>query len=111
MKDDRLYLLHMKECIERIESYTIDGRDTFISSNIVQDAVLRNLHTLAESTQRISDNLKSAHPEIDWKGISGFRNIIVHEYLGIDLTYCWKVVEHDLPPLKNAVCLMIEGRR
>ena len=54
MKDDRLYLVHITECIERIERYAATGQDAFLSDSMIQDAILRNLHTLAESTQRLS---------------------------------------------------------
>ena len=56
MKDDRLYLIHIRECFERIESYVSPGGDAaFMASTLIQDAVLRNLQIMAESTQRLSD--------------------------------------------------------
>jgi len=61
VKDDRLYLIHIKEAIERIEEYTQQGQEVFLDDRKTQDAVLRNLHTLAESTQRISKHLKDEH--------------------------------------------------
>ena len=64
MGDDRLYLIHISECIERIERYTASGEAAFRTDTLIQDGVLRNLHTLAESTQRVSDSLKAAHPEV-----------------------------------------------
>ena len=63
MKDDRLYLIHVRECIERIEQYALGGKDAFFTDAKTQDAVLRVLQTLAESTQRISDALKASHSE------------------------------------------------
>lgn len=103
MKDDRVYLIHILECIERIEHYTEDGAEAFFSDTKTQDAVLRNLHTLSESTQRLSLRLKSAHPEVDWRGISGFRNILVHDYLGVNLVRVWEVVERDLQDFKAKI--------
>jgi uncharacterized protein with HEPN domain len=62
MKEDKLYLLHIKECIDRIETYIAEvNQKSFMDSSLLQDAVLRNLQTLAESTQRLSDNLKAAY--------------------------------------------------
>ena len=58
MKDDGLYLVHILECIDRIERYTADGGDAFMEDTKTQDAVMRNLQTLAESTQRLSDDLR-----------------------------------------------------
>jgi uncharacterized protein with HEPN domain len=107
-KDDRLYLLHMSECIERVEHYTAEGgRTAFIASSLIQDAVIRNLQTMAESSQRISEARQQAHPEVEWLKISGFRNVLVHDYLGVDLDKVWEVVERDLPPLKHSVLAML----
>jgi uncharacterized protein with HEPN domain len=108
MKDDNLYLIHIRECIERIEAYTGEGgRDGFLSSTLIQDAVLRNLQTMAESTQRLSAELKAAHATVDWQRITGFRNILTHDYLGIDLERVWNIVAKELPALKRAVGQMI----
>ena len=66
---------------------------------VLQDAVLRILQTLAESTQRIGDRLKALHPEVDWRAIAGFRNVLVHDYLGINLVRVWEIVSVHLPVL------------
>ncbi len=104
MKDDKLYLIHVSESIEKIDSY-ITGLDfaSFMEKAIVQDAVLRNLQVLAESTQQFSDEFKSRHPEIEWYKIAGLRNILVHDYLGIDLETVWAAVTSKLPELKAVV--------
>jgi uncharacterized protein with HEPN domain len=68
---------------------------------MVQDAVLRNLQTLAESTQRIGDRLRDLHPEVDWRAIAGFRNVLVHDYLGINLERVWEIVSVHLPVLRS----------
>ncbi len=85
MKDDGIYIDHALDCIVRIDTYCSDGRQAFLESGLIQDAVLRNLPTLSESTQRLSDELKAAHQEVEWRAISGFRNVLVHDYLGIDI--------------------------
>jgi len=79
------------------------GSVVFFSDRKTQSAVLRELQTLAESTQRLSPELKDAHPEVFWEGIAGFRNVLVHDYLGISLERVWDVVERDLPVLRAAV--------
>lgn len=108
MKDDKLYLIHMSECIQRLEKYTVDGCDVFMNSDLIQDAVIRNLQTMAESSQRISEERKGYHPEIEWLVISGFRNVLVHDYLGVDLERVWNIIVTDLPGLKHGVRLMLE---
>ena len=65
--------------------------------------MLRNLQTLAESSLRLSVEIKLTEPQIPWRELAGFRNVIVHGYLGIDLAAVWLVVEHDLPALAEAV--------
>jgi uncharacterized protein with HEPN domain len=108
VKDDRLYLIHMRECGDRIEQYVSGGRDTFMHSTLIQDAVLRNLQTLGQSAGRLSDTLRDAHPEVNWRGIIGLRNILVHDYLGISLVRIWEIVEHDLPDLRRKVEVLIQ---
>ena len=66
------------------------------------------MQTLAESTQRLSDASRSAHPEMDWRRIAAFRNVLVHNYLGIDLESVWKIVQHDVLDLKRVITAMLE---
>ena len=107
MKDDRLYLVHIRECLQRIEAYVRGGRSEFDASTLIQDAVLRNLQTLAESTQRVSEQRQSAHPEVPWRALAGFRNILVHGYLGVDLERVWQITAEELPGLREQVERMI----
>ena len=62
MKDDRIYLRHILDCIRRVEEDTAGGKDAFLSSHTLQDAVLRNLQTMTESTQRLSESKKNITP-------------------------------------------------
>lgn len=101
-KDDSVYIDHMVDCIQRIDEY-VESKEQFYSSRLVQDAVIRNLQAMAESSQRLAEDTKSNYPDIPWKAISGFRNILVHDYLGVDLDAIWSVVEQDLPKLEQAL--------
>lgn len=103
---DRVLLAHMRDCLERILEYTNAERASFDASRLVQDAVIRNLQTLAESSQRLSSEAKLTEPQIPWRELAGFRNVIVHGYLGVDLGAVWLVVEQDLPALTQAVSRM-----
>ena len=100
MKDDAVYVRHILECIDRIEQYTKAGRTAFMASTLIQDGVIRNLQTLGQSALKISDALKAIHPEVDWKSIVGLRNVLVHDYLGVNVARIWEIVERDLPDLK-----------
>ena len=100
-------LAHIRQCIRRIREYTREGRSAFFDSCLVQDAVLRNLQTLAESTQRLSSELKATESALPWPAIAGFRNVLAHGYLALDLEAVWSVVERDLPELGDAVDRML----
>ena len=108
MKDDRIHLNHILECIQAILQFTESGGKTFKESKLIQDAVLRNLQTLGQSVSRLSDALRAAHPEVDWRGIIGFRNVLVHDYLGINLTRVWEIVENELPGLREKVTAILK---
>ena len=108
MKDDRLYLIHISECIDRVEKYTVEGEAAFHADSKTQDAVIRSLQIMAESTQKISQPLKLRHPEVPWRSISFFRNITVHDYLGIDARLIWHIVEFDLPKFKSKIKEILE---
>ena len=101
---DWVYIQHILECIKQIKDYSKNGKDDFNTNMMVQDAILRRLQTMAESTQRLSDEIKAQMTGIDWRNISGFRNILVHDYLdGINLETVWEVVENYLPDLEKAI--------
>ncbi|MDX5445751.1 MAG: DUF86 domain-containing protein [Zoogloeaceae bacterium] len=108
LEADRVYLRHMLECIARIDEYVGGDEERFRTSRLVQDAVLRNLQTMAESSQRLSSDTKDGEPGIPWRAISGFRNILVHDYLGVDVDAIWQVVGTELPPLRAALVRMAD---
>lgn len=101
---DEVLLRHMLERIDRIEAATGRKREAFFSSRLVQDATLRNLQTLTESSQRLSVDAKAAEPSIPWRQLGAMRNILVHDYLGgIDPETVWEAIERDLPVLREAL--------
>ena len=84
MRSDRAYLEHILLCLQRIRENASSGRDAVNHSHTLQDAILRNLQVLCESAQRLSGECKEQHPEVDWRAMSRFRNVLVHDYFGID---------------------------
>ena len=103
MKDHRLYLIHIRDCLARIKSYTQQGKDAFLSETIIQDAVIRNLEVMCESIKLLPRLWKDYQPQIPWEQIVGFRNRLAHEYLTIDLEVVWEIIEIDLPALETAI--------
>lgn len=100
---DHLYLDHMHECMARIQEYASAGRDAFMKSTLLQDGIIRHLQVMSESSQRVSDTLNTAHPEIDWRAMAGFRNVLVHDYLNIELDIVWNVVKNELVDLRPKI--------
>jgi uncharacterized protein with HEPN domain len=106
--DDQVYLRHILECVRRIEENTSTGHGGFLESHTLQDAVIRNLQVIAESTQRLSTRMKARHSEIEWSSIRAFRNVVVHDYLSVDLDLMWKIAQEDLPALKRTIQSMLD---
>ena len=103
MKDDRLYLTHIKEAIEKIELYTVGGYDQFENDTKTQDAVIRNFEIIGEATKQISDKTKQLRNDIPWRDIAGLRDVLIHNYMGVDTQEVWNIISHHLPALKMAV--------
>lgn len=103
MKDNRLYLIHVRDCLNRIQSYTSRGRDSFYQNTMMQDAVMRNLEVMCESIKKLPDEWKASEPDIPWHRIVGFRNRLAHDYLDIDVDVVWDIIENYLPSLETAI--------
>ena len=96
-------LLDILEAVARIERYTSEGRSRFDQDELIQTWVIYHLQTIGEAAARLKADFKQEHPEIPWSRYVAMRNILVHEYFGIDRDKVWRVVERDLPPLKASM--------
>ena len=105
-KSWQIYALHILDVGAKIER--IQARGDITQDEVLYDAMLRNLQTLSEATQMLPDSLKSAFPNVPWHEVSGFRNILVHNYLGdIDSMTVLSIVKNHLPPLIDSVRAML----
>jgi len=103
MRDDRERLQDVLEAIERIEKYAVHGRQALASDELVQTWVVHHLMIIGEACRALSMGFRTEHPAEVWALAAGLRNVIVHQYFGIDLAVVWNVIEHDLPALKTRV--------
>lgn len=103
MKDDRAYLQHILAAIERLEQYTAPGYDAFLEDELRQDGVIRQLEIMGEATKRLSPSIRSKHPDIPWRRIAGLRDVLIHQYMGIDLNVTWEAATSDAQKLKQAI--------
>ncbi len=107
------YLKDILESIRKIEKYTENmSYGDFKGDELRQDAVARNLEIIGEAVKKIPDEIKNRKTEIEWKKIAGLRDILAHEYFGINLEIVWDVMENKLPDLKtNTQAILYELKR
>jgi uncharacterized protein with HEPN domain len=103
MRDDRERLLDIQQAIADIEKYSQKGRKEFEKEELIQTWIIHHLLILGEAVSALSDSFKEQHHTIQWSKIIGMRNILIHNYFGIDFDIIWSVLENDLPQLKRYV--------
>lgn len=109
-KDNDVYLLHMRDCIDRIEQYLTGYDFEKFEQNIEKiDAVVRNIEVLGEAANNLSREFRSQNPQIEWRKIIGTRNRIVHGYASVDLEIIWSITQSDLPSLKAEITALISN--
>jgi uncharacterized protein with HEPN domain len=108
-RDYRLYLDEIIEAIQAINSY-LKGYDqeSFALDRKTQDAVIRNLEVIGEASGNLPEEIQDMASEIDWRKIRGLRNILIHEYFGINLIIVWDIVQNKLH-LLEVVCIRLRN--
>lgn len=104
------YLAHIRDAIQQIEQYCSDSTyDQYINNVWDQAAIARNLEIIGEAATQLTTEYKNAHPEIPWRKISEFRNVLTHEYFAIDPILVWEIMQKDLPDLKKQIHQLLEN--
>jgi uncharacterized protein with HEPN domain len=97
MRTDRLRLQDALEQIELIRQFAAAGQDAFLDDLLTQSALLHKLTLLGEACRALSPELQAAHPEVPWAQIIAFRNVITHQYFGLDLELVWSIIDQHVP--------------
>ena len=104
MRDDKAYLHHILDAIERVQLYvTSVTYEAFTRNLLLQDGVVRQLQIVGEAARQISDAFRHAHPELPWSAMIGMRNRLTHAYFEVNLPIVWDTIHFDLPPLKEKI--------
>ncbi len=103
MRDPKERLKDILDAITRIERYAIRGREVFERDELVQVWILHHLQLLGEAASQLGPEFHRRYPEAPWRDIVGMRNVLVHEYFGVDLDEVWRTVQRDLPKFKQSV--------
>jgi uncharacterized protein with HEPN domain len=103
-RDYRLFIQDIIDSIIKIEDYTSGLTfDAFQSNEMVKDAVLRNFEIIGEASSHIPDDIKSKNISVPWRELKSVRNLVIHEYFGVDLEIIWKTISKSLPELKTEI--------
>ena len=108
--DSKVYIDDILESIKKIEKYTKDlDYKKFSENELIIDAVIRNLEVIGEAVKNLPAELKDKYPDLPWRKIAGLRDILIHEYFGLDLSIIWDIVSNKIPELKSVVTKILKN--
>lgn len=109
-KDPKILLFDVLDSIEKIEKYAKNVSENDFFDNIqVQDAVVRRIEIIGEAVKGLPISFRNKHTDIPWKKIAGTRDVLIHDYSGIDVDLVWKIIKKDIPKLKKQIKELLEN--
>ncbi len=107
-RDISVYIKDILDCIDKIEEYISDvTEEEFYSNSQIQDAVFRRLEVMGEAAKHIPQPFRKIHPNIPWKEIEGLRDVLIHEYFGVNIKRVWKVAHKDIVELRKNIAKLL----
>ncbi len=108
-RDYKVYMEDILAAAEKVIRYTTGlSSEDFVQDEKTLDAVIRNLEIIGEAVKSVPDDVRKRFPHIEWKKIAGLRDILIHEYFGIDVEIVWDVITNKLPSLKRDIREILE---
>lgn len=108
-KDLKIFLGHILDNIEKIENTFADLSEAKYSKDVdIQDATLRRLEVIGEAVKNLPPAFRKKYPTVPWKKMAGIRDILIHEYFGVDMYLVWKISVTDIPKLKKQILKIVE---
>jgi uncharacterized protein with HEPN domain len=109
ISNDLAYIDHILDCIRKINKFSRGlSLEDFRNSELVQDAIIRNIEIIGEASKKISKDTKLTYYKVQWKEIAGMRDKLIHDYLGVDVDVVWKTIKEDIPALKKQISEIIK---
>lgn len=108
-KDSKPYLLDILESIDKVDTYLKDAtKEDFFENTQLQDSVIRRFEIMGEAVKNIPEDLREKHKEILWKKMTGMRDVLIHDYTGVDLNLVWNTSKNKLPVLRKQVKKLLD---
>ncbi|MES1257502.1 MAG: DUF86 domain-containing protein [Acidobacteriota bacterium] len=108
MKDPAFYLIHIRDCCEKIIEYSAASDGEWITNKMATDAICRNLEIIGEAANKLGEDFRAAHPGIPWRGMIDARNILIHAYDQVNPLLLEDMIVNDIPDLLKRVRLMVD---
>jgi uncharacterized protein with HEPN domain len=111
-RDYILFIEDILTCIEKIERYTHNvSFEEFCGNDMAVDAVIRNFEIIGEAVKKIPEEIKNKYANVEWKEAAGFRDVLIHDYFGIDIEAVWDTVRNNIPPFKKEILKVLESEK
>jgi uncharacterized protein with HEPN domain len=110
MREYHLYIADISDCIKRIKLYTKKlSFEQFLKDEMCIDAVIRNFEIIGEASRQLPKEIRAKHSEVNWRDLIAFRNVIIHEYFGINQKIMWDIIQNELPPLGRKINALLKS--